>query len=109
MPLYNYKGYDAATGALKKGKIEAESPKAARTRLRQKDKIVVSEMKEEASLDKARSKAKFSFDNKVKLGEISVMSRQFAVLQNAHVPLDESLRALTQQHQQLGQFGLDNP
>ncbi len=97
MPLFNYKGYDAATGALKKGKIEADSLKAARTRLRQRDKIVVSEMKEEISLDKARTKARFSFNNRVALGEISVMSRQFAVLQNAHVPLDESLRALTQQ------------
>lgn len=100
MPLYNYKGYDAS-GSLKKGKIEAESPKAARTKLRQKDKIVVSEIKEEASLDRAKTKSRFAFNDKVKLGEIAVMSRQFAVLQNAHVPLDESLRALTQQVENL--------
>ena len=33
MPIYTYKGYDSKTGAAKKGKIEAESPKTARARL----------------------------------------------------------------------------
>jgi len=96
VPIYTYKGYDAATGAAKKGKIEADSPKTARTRLRQKDKVIVSELKEEASLAKVKSKER-SLSGRVGALDVAVMTRQFATLANAHVPLDESLRALTAQ------------
>jgi general secretion pathway protein F len=81
---------------VKKGKLEADSPKAARARLRQKDKIIVSEIKEEASLEKVRAKQTI-FSGRVKTEDIAVMSRQFATLQSAHIPLDESLKALTAQ------------
>ena len=97
MPIYTYKGYDVATGAVRKGRVESDSPKTARTKLRQKDKIIVSEMKEEASLDKMRTKSSFSLTRRVPVQDISVMTRQMAVLSNAHVPLDDSLRALTSQ------------
>jgi len=98
MPVYTWKGYDAATGSGRKGKVEAESPKAARQKLK-RDKIIVSEMKEEASLDKVKSKGGFSlsFSMGVSEQDIAIMTRQFATLQRAHVPLDESLRALTSQ------------
>jgi general secretion pathway protein F len=96
VPIYTYKGYDAASGAARKGKIEADSPKTARARLRQKDKVIVSELKEEASLEKVKAKNSL-FAGRVKVGDVAVMSRQFATLANAHVPLDESLRALTDQ------------
>lgn len=99
MPIYTYKGYDSASGAAKKGKIEAGSAKEARSRLRQKDKIIVSEIKEEASLDKIKAQrtAFTSSSGRVAMQDVAVMSRQFAVLQSAHVPLDESLKALTAQ------------
>ena len=96
MPIYTYKGYDAKSGAAKKGKIEADSPKTARARLRQKDRIIVSELKEEASLEKVRAKTTL-LSGKVNAQDVAIMTRQFATLQNAHVPLDESLRALTAQ------------
>lgn len=96
MPIYTYKGYDAKSGTAKKGKIEADSPKTARARLRQKDRIIVSELKEEASLEKVRAKATL-LSGKVNAQDVAVMTRQFATLQNAHVPLDESLKALTAQ------------
>ncbi len=98
MPIYTYKGYDASSGAARKGKVEADSPKAARTRLRQRDKVIVSEIKEEQSLDKVKNKKQlFTLQDRVKAQDIAVMTRQFAVLSNAHVPLDESLKALTAQ------------
>lgn len=97
MPLYTYKGYDAATGAVKKGKVEAESPKAARARLRQRDKVIVSELKEEANLENAKGGATKQIGGKVSMQDLSIMTRQFATLQAAHVPIDESLKALTQQ------------
>lgn len=96
MPIYTYKGYDSKSGQARKGKIEADSPKTARARLRQKDKVIVSELKEEASLDKMKMKTTL-FSGRVRTQDIAVMSRQFAVLQNAHIPLDESLKALTAQ------------
>lgn len=96
MPIYVYKGYDSKTGAARKGKVEADSTKAARVKLRQREKIIVSEIKEEASLEKVRTTHRI-FDRKVKTQEVSIMTRQFATLQNAHIPLDESLKALTAQ------------
>jgi general secretion pathway protein F len=98
VPIYTYKGYDATSGAVKKGKLEADSPKAARAKLRQKDRIIVSEIKEEASLDRVKAKRGISVTSgRVGLQDIAIMSRQFATLANAHIPLDESLRALTAQ------------
>jgi general secretion pathway protein F len=96
LPLYTYKGIDAASGANKKGKIEAESAKAARMKLKQKFRIIVSDLHEEAPV-KSTKKASRLFGSKVSKNEIAVMTRQFATLQQAHVPLDESIRALTDQ------------
>lgn len=96
MPIYTYKGYDSKSGAAKKGKIEADSPKTARSRLRQKERIIVSELKEEASLERVRAKTSL-LSGKVNMQDVAIMTRQFATLQNAHVPLDESLKALTAQ------------
>lgn len=101
MPIFLYKGYDAATGAVKKGKIEAESPRQARQKLKSKDKIIASEIKEEVSVTAKgnQSSSLFAFlqNQSVPLKEMAIMSRQFATLQRAHVPLDECLSALTGQ------------
>jgi general secretion pathway protein F len=96
VPIFVYKGYEAKSGAIKRGKVEAESIKAAKARLRQKDKVIVSEIKEEVALDKVRAK-KSVFTKSVATKDIAVMTRQFATLQNAHIPIDESLRALMAQ------------
>ncbi len=96
MPIYAYKGYDLASGAARKGKIEAESLKAARAKLRQKSGIIASELKEETSLEKVKTKSRY-FNSRVSDTDLAIMTRQFATLQSAHVPLDESLRALTGQ------------
>jgi general secretion pathway protein F len=96
VPIYTYKGYDASSGVGRKGKIDAESTKAAKTRLRKEKKIIVSDIKEEASLDKMKQKKQL-FTESVKLQDLAVMARQFATLQQAHIPLDDTLRALTAQ------------
>ena len=99
MPIYLYKGYDAKSGATRKGKVEAESVRAARQRLRTKDKIIVSDLKEEVAVKKGGKKSGglFSGSDKVSMQDLSIMTRQFATLQQAHVPLDECLVALTNQ------------
>jgi general secretion pathway protein F len=97
VPIYVYKAYDQKSGAVKKGRVEADSPKAARTKLKQRDKLIVSEIKEEQSLDKVKNKTSVFAARSVKMQDMAIMARQFATLANAHVPLDESLRALTDQ------------
>ena len=47
MPLYSYKGYDAKSGANVKGRIDSDSERGARQTLRQRNKIIVAEIKEE--------------------------------------------------------------
>ncbi len=105
MPLYAYKGYDSKSGANVKGRIDADSERSARQTLRQRNKIIVAEIKEEkASSSATGGKAPFNLsflEQGVSLDDLSIMIRQFATLQGAHVPLDESLKALSQQ--------VDNP
>lgn len=96
MPVYRYKGYDAVTGASKKGVVEAESVKAARQKLKQREKIIVSEVQEDIALDKMKKKTSF-LNPKINIQDIAIMTRQFATLQSAHLPLDETLKALTSQ------------
>ena len=100
MPIFIYKGFDVTTGESRKGKIEADSSRSARQKLKTKEKVIASEIKEEVVGSSKNQKAVaplFSFKGKVNLTELAVMTRQFATLQNAYVPLDECLLALTQQ------------
>jgi general secretion pathway protein F len=96
MPVYRYKGYDAATGAARKGTIDAESQKTARAKLKSRDKILVSEMTEEVAIDRLK-RSKPLFGSGVNTTDVAIMTRQFATLQSAHLPLDETLKALTNQ------------
>ncbi|MFY7927689.1 MAG: type II secretion system F family protein, partial [Oligoflexus sp.] len=97
MPIYSYKGYEAATGANVKGRIDADSERTARQTLRQRQKIIVAEIKEEKASDNKGKSSLSLFNSRVSLDEMAVMIRQFATLQGAYVPLDETLKALVQQ------------
>ncbi|WP_218109872.1 type II secretion system F family protein [Oligoflexus tunisiensis] len=94
--MYSYKGYDAASGANVKGRIDADSERSARATLRQRQKIIVAEIKEEKA-STTKSSGLSLTQRGVSLDELSVMVRQFATLQNAYVPVDESLKALVSQ------------
>lgn len=98
MSMYTYKGYDAKSGAHVKGRIDADSERSARATLRQRQKIIVAEIKEDKGSTNSKGAPSFSLLNRgVSLDELSVMIRQFATLQSAHVPVDESLKALVSQ------------
>jgi general secretion pathway protein F len=99
LPIYLYKGYDIVSGANRKGKIDAESLRAAKQILRVREKVMASDIKEEVNLAKSDKKpGSFSLSGKsVSMLDLAVMTRQFATLQKAHVPLDECLKALTEQ------------
>jgi general secretion pathway protein F len=98
LPIYIYKGYDITTGANRKGKIDADSLRSAKQILRTREKVMASDIKEEVNLAKSSTKSSFSLGLKsVSMVDLAVMTRQFATLQSAHVPLDECLKALTEQ------------
>jgi len=101
MPLYSYKGYDAKSGANVKGRIDADTERNARQTLRTRNKIIVAEIKEEKTSSSSGGRKpgfNMSFmEQGVGLEELSNMVRQFATLQGAHVPLDDSLKALANQ------------
>src|SRR5687767_10298331 len=97
MPIYAYKGYEATSGNNVKGRIDADSERSARQILRQRQKVIVAELKEEKA-NEGNTANSFSFATpRVGLDELAVMVRQFATLQGAYVPLDESLKALVNQ------------
>lgn len=58
MQWYVYVGYDAKTGARRKGMIESPSPKDARRVLRQTERVVVSTLDEAYSNGKLKPKKK---------------------------------------------------
>ncbi|MFK7872384.1 MAG: type II secretion system F family protein [Oligoflexales bacterium] len=98
MPIYVYKGYDEKTGSARKGKIEADSIRSARQQLKTRERINAFELKEEVALEKNKSEGAFQLNsgsNNVSLQELSVMTRQLATLQQAHVPLEDCLKAMT--------------
>lgn len=98
MAIFIYKGYDIKTGAPKKGKLEADSVKAARAILRSREKIIPAEVKEEMAMASKKSSGGGLFQKKtVSQVDVAIMTRQFATLQSAQVPLDECLKALTDQ------------
>ena len=97
MPIFVYKGFDASSGTTKKGEIEAETLKTAKGLIRQRHKVIVSSIKEISVAKNGDSFLSKLTQKKVKINDISVMTRQFATLQRAHVPIDESLRALVKQ------------
>lgn len=97
MPIYNYKGFDVTSGANKKGRIEAETERAAKQKLKQVNRIIVAEISE-ASQKSSSPGFQFSIGTpSVSTKELSMMVRQFAVLQESHVPIVESLNALISQ------------
>jgi general secretion pathway protein F len=97
VPIYLYKGYESATGKEVKGKIEADSTKAARQKLRNKLGVIPAEIKKELIIGKSKSSFDSLFQEKVSLQDVAIMTRQFATLQSAQVPLDECLTALVGQ------------
>jgi demethylmenaquinone methyltransferase/2-methoxy-6-polyprenyl-1,4-benzoquinol methylase len=73
MPVYRYKGYDAKSGAARKGTIDAESQTAARGKLKTRDKILVSEMSEEVAMDRL-TRNKPIFGSGVKTTDVAIMT-----------------------------------
>lgn len=100
MPVYEYKALNSE-GKNKTGIMDADSPAAARQKLRGSGMFPV-EIKEAASVATPRGTVKSSaslttFFARVKPEEVSVATRQLATLTSAGVPLVTALDALVGQ------------
>ena len=95
MAVFSYKAIDHK-GKNVKGVIDAESIRDARTKLKSK-KIFPTELNE---ADNSSNKLSFSFGQKatkISTTQLSIITRQFATLVAAGMPLVESLKALSEQ------------
>jgi general secretion pathway protein F len=95
MPIFDFKAYTLA-GKLQKGIIEADSQKTARIKLK-KQGLMVSEMSEKTAAKPNSSSSVPFFGGKVKVQEVSLITRQLASLVKSNIPLVECLAALTDQ------------
>lgn len=94
MPIFEYKGL-SKDGRNVKGTLDAENLRAARARLK-KDRIFVVEIrdKKKSTVDKRK---KGGNTGKVGVQDLSLMTRQLAVLVKANIPLVDSLFAVSEQ------------
>ncbi|HOQ31877.1 MAG TPA: type II secretion system inner membrane protein GspF [Candidatus Hydrogenedens sp.] len=102
MPVYQYKALIKGSGKPTRGVIDADSPALARMKLRELD-LYPTELKEAtdgSSLKEGEGKGKsrfFPFGGGVSTRDVALMTRQFAVLLRAGMPLVEALNALITQ------------
>mgnify|MGYP000154900483 CR=1 FL=1 len=94
MTTYNYRAVDAH-GKTKSGVIQADSSRSARHLLREKGLIVA---KLNSVEDGGEGKRKsFSFKKTMSSLELSLITRQFAILLNSGLSVEQSLNALIDQ------------
>lgn len=99
MPVYQYKALEKNTGKTAKGVIDADTPALARLKLRELNLVPV-ELKESVEgYEKGEGKRTLilSFRRGVSTRDLAMMTRQFAVLLKAGMPLVEALTALMSQ------------
>lgn len=95
MPVFEYKGLNKA-GKNVKGTIDSENARAARTRLK-KDGIYVASLKDKSKTKKQNKNNRTSNKKGVNVQDLSMMTRQFATLLRANVPLVDSIQAVSEQ------------
>lgn len=98
MPLFEYKGY-SEKGSAVKGKVDADTEKNARAKLRRQN-IFPTEIIERTVFSKTQKKSKgltLQIGGRLKLMDIVIMTKQFATLVGAHIPIVETLTALSRQ------------
>lgn len=94
MPAFEYQALDAA-GRTHKGVLQGDTPKAVRQSLRDQGlmPLEVAEVREQAP----RREFKDLFGRGVSAADLSILTRQWATLVRAGLPLDEALSALAEQ------------
>jgi general secretion pathway protein F len=96
MPAFSYEAVDAA-GVSKKGVVNADSARAARSDLRTQGLVPVSVVAIEAQLDEAGATKRGAFGDHLSTIELALFTRQLASLLEASLPLEQALSALLEQ------------
>ncbi len=95
MPLFEYKGLNEG-GKNVRGSIDSENVRMARSKLK-KDGIFVVEIKDKTRSTKKNPNKKVANNRHVSVQDLALITRQLAVLIKAHVPLVDSLGAVSEQ------------
>jgi general secretion pathway protein F len=91
MATYGYKAFEAS-GKQKSGVVQADSPRIARQMLRERGLIVA-----HVDVVKNDNLKKFSFKKTISALELSLITRQFAILLNSGLSVEQALTALIDQ------------
>lgn len=98
MPVYSYNALNER-GKATRGVINADSPRAARTKLRQSGLFAtdIAETAQAEAQERGRSVANITLWSRVSTQDITVMTRQFATLLSANLTVVDALTALIEQ------------
>src|SRR5580693_9621370 len=96
MGAFEYTAVDAA-GRARKGVIEGDTPRHARSLLREQQLLPVSVEAVAAEESRRTLGRGFSLRRGVSAADLSLMTRQLATLVRAGLPLEEALLAVSQQ------------
>lgn len=98
MPIYSYTGLDR-TGKEIKNSINTDSLVSAKQKIRSMG-VMLTDIREQRSQSASGGGSSFSlakFQSRVSVDDIALMTRQFATLVRAKIPVVEALAALTEQ------------
>ncbi|MCL1140538.1 type II secretion system inner membrane protein GspF [Shewanella pneumatophori] len=96
MPAFEYKALDK-TGKQKKGVVEADTARHARTQLREQ-RLMPLEITPVVEKESKAKSASFSFFKRgISTAELALITRQIATLVAAGLPVEEALKAVGQQ------------
>jgi len=95
MPAFSYLAIDQK-GKKKKGVVEADGPKQARTLLREKG-FTPLEVEMAAEAEKKKASGVFTFKRGISTADMALLTRQLSTLIAASLPLEESLKAVAEQ------------
>ena len=96
MPVFQYKAL-TSRGETRTGVVDADSPREARVKLRRDDLHVVNLRQIEEVSKGTRFSLSGFFGRRRQVGELAMVTRQFATLLQAGIPMAEALRALIEQ------------
>ena len=95
MPIYEYKGLNKK-GVKKKGTIDADNARAAKAKLR-KQGLYIQALKDKSRSKSGKKKNTSGSKRKASVKDLALMTRQFATLLKANIPLVDSLGAVSEQ------------
>lgn len=96
MPVFTYKAYNTA-GQLKTGISDADTARDARLKLRREGLLVTEISEIESISDKQQSRFRQNRLRRSTRGELPQMTRQLATLLRSGIPLNDAIKALTEQ------------